>query len=712
MKLKYKLNLGFILIILIPIILLTLFNIYFLDNRILASSSDKLKTRIKYLNYYLDTSLHDLHRFSLLFSEKQTIKDIYKNKINNPADYLYDLAVKNNFSDVVLINSNNEIVSRGALAESYDSNFKIKKYMLESFNGKYNSGFIVTKNYSLGMKVYNIFLTASAPVYSDGKVIGIIILKKNISSLMEHIRDIVGSNEYAMEIFSDNEKVFSYGKSVFHPNDDIKNLDQKIIKEDIVIDYDKEKNIAVYSRAKNIENDNLILIKLTYLKSYYCYAKYIYIVVILAVAFLLIAVFFFLKNIIDKYYVNPLLDLTFRVNSYIRGDRFSLLDISRNDEIGELKKSFNEMINKIYQSNKALSESESMLNNIFNVANIGICLLDEFGKHIRFNKKYYEMLGYMGYELANINFEELLHKDFHSIAKQAFKQLQDGIIDEYVNEWDIVNKRGNRVNVLVNTCVIKSGMLNKNVLVTMTDITNIKQSQKRFVEQQQMLVQQSKLAAMGEMLGNIAHQWRQPLSNISGLLINLQTSSMCGSLDEENIDKFCTECSDLLTYMSHTIEDFVSFYQYKRKKEVFDIFETCLKAVSIVKSSYAFYGIEIEASGDSISYDGYPNEFSQALLNLLSNAKDILVERQIVKPKVNIIIKECDGEIIVMVKDNGGGIKARPMDKIFEPYFSSKKSGMGTGIGLYMSKIIIEVRMKGNITVYNDKQGAVFEIKL
>ena len=215
-------------------------------------------------------------------------------------------------------------------------------------------------------------------------------------------------------------------------------------------------------------------------------------------------------------------------------------------------------------------------------------------------------------------------------------------------------------------------------------------------EQRELLVHQSRLASMGDMLGNIAHQWRQPLTRLGYILMNIEEK------DKQNLhEKKLEEASSQLEFMSQTIDDFRNFYAPTKAKEDFSLADETQKVLDFI--SFEHLGIELNIVEDS-TLNNYKNEYKQVLLNLLTNAKDSLEERKVVSPRVSI---EINGKL-VQISDNAGGIKVENIQKIFEPYFSTKERGLG--IGLYMSKMIIEKNMGGTISVENNKDGAIFSL--
>ena len=233
-------------------------------------------------------------------------------------------------------------------------------------------------------------------------------------------------------------------------------------------------------------------------------------------------------------------------------------------------------------------------------------------------------------------------------------------------------------------------------------------------EQEQLLIQQTRLAAMGEMIGNIAHQWRQPLNALGLVFQNLKFSYEIGELNDEVLNRTVDKAEMLTKNMSKTIDDFRNFFRPNKAKEYFDINKSVLDAISLVESTFVHHNIKLEKDfkEEKIDVFGFPNEFSQVILNIISNAKDALIGNKIENPMIKIETKVEDDYAYISIKDNALGIKDEIIHKIFEPYFTTKDEVQGTGIGLYMSKIIIEKNMNGKIYLENTNEGANFIIKL
>lgn len=231
-----------------------------------------------------------------------------------------------------------------------------------------------------------------------------------------------------------------------------------------------------------------------------------------------------------------------------------------------------------------------------------------------------------------------------------------------------------------------------------------------------LLIQQNRMAAMGELLNNIAHQWRQPLNNIAVYIQTMQYLNRAGELTSDEMDRDIKAVMDILQYMSQTIDDFRGFFVRDRSNvSEFALGPTVAKALTIVTPALTATNIRTELLKDDrevIRVTGYPNEFAQVLINILYNARDILVEREIADPQIEIMVSREQGRAIVTVRDNGGGIAEEVLPHIFDPYFTTKGPTKGTGIGLYMSKTIIEKNMGGTLTARNTPDGAELRIEL
>jgi len=297
--------------------------------------------------------------------------------------------------------------------------------------------------------------------------------------------------------------------------------------------------------------------------------------------------------------------------------------------------------------------------------------------------------------------KENLHDDYKLIqeATLILDKLKEGKFGNILYE----EAKSKELNVLKNVMNEMITNLENKILEEITHRTN----------QEKLMMQQSKLAAMGEMIGNIAHQWRQPISEINAVLMELETISRYSELKKEHLLESIKLCNGITEHMSTTISDFQNFFKPTKQKDEFSVLNACKKAISIISASLKNNNIELvfDIQEDNI-IKGYSNEFSHAILNIISNAKDVLVSRKIKKPKIILSIKVGKEYTIIKIKDNANGIMIEDINSIFEPYFTTKSSKRGTGIGLYMTKMIIENNMHGFVNVKNTSHGALFTIKV
>ncbi len=255
------------------------------------------------------------------------------------------------------------------------------------------------------------------------------------------------------------------------------------------------------------------------------------------------------------------------------------------------------------------------------------------------------------------------------------------------------------------------------------------------LKNEQFLIQQAKLAAMGEMLGAIAHQWRQPLNALGLCVQNIRDAYLHHDLNREYLDTTVNKSMDQIKHMSKTIDDFRNFFAPDKEKQLFDTMAAAGDVLSLFGAQLTandisfrltchthnrtFDAVEEIISCPEKSVFGYQNEFEHMILNLISNARDAIVATREKLPSgsrekglITLDFFNRDGNVIIEVRDNGAGISEAILSRIFEPYFTTKEQSKGTGIGLYMSKIIVEDHMKGSLTAKNAPEGAVFTIML
>lgn len=335
------------------------------------------------------------------------------------------------------------------------------------------------------------------------------------------------------------------------------------------------------------------------------------------------------------------------------------------------------------------------------------------------------------------------HQAIHWMNRKAKEIFGEKLIDKepssifVEDDWNRIYTHFDEAASIVNKTVqIRnatyeiSGTLSKNlnsrfIKLIFKDVTEHENAKTRLqreidreigkrLENEYLLMQQSKLATMGEMIGHIAHQWRQPLAQLGGIFMNLEAAYAFNELTPEYFNEKVKNGNELLKYMSHTIEDFRHFFEPNRTKELFDLSQYIQNAINIIRASLTYHQINLTFSPPKapVYVSGYPSEFAQVILNLLDNAKDVLLEKSIKNPNISIDVVLGEKAVLVHVRDNGGGIDEAIIDRIFDSYFTTKKRKQGTGLGLYISKLIIESKIMGKIYAENGKEGAVFTIEI
>jgi signal transduction histidine kinase len=241
----------------------------------------------------------------------------------------------------------------------------------------------------------------------------------------------------------------------------------------------------------------------------------------------------------------------------------------------------------------------------------------------------------------------------------------------------------------------------------------IKKAVDELRDKDRWLMIKGRQAVMGELISDIAHHWRQPLNMLGLLAQELSMTYKMGSFSKELLDSNLTKTMDIIQQMSRTIEDFSIFSKPDRKKIDFRVIQVVAQILSLLEESFKAHGIgtDLNQEGDPV-INGYPNEYSQALLNILINAREALLARKVESPGIVIRVFYENGRTVVTVTDNAGGIAPEIIDRIFEPYFTTKGPEQGTGIGLFLSKTIIEKTMNGVLSARNTGSGAQFRIEV
>lgn len=327
---------------------------------------------------------------------------------------------------------------------------------------------------------------------------------------------------------------------------------------------------------------------------------------------------------------------------------------------------------------------------------------------------------------CNLSFANLVNKRRDEIiGKTAFDffpydvALKNTNIDKELlqtfststSEFTFYTPSNHMKHIILNKAVYKNIEGNVGGIVCiMDDITER-------VQQKQFLIQQSKLAEMGDMVAAIAHQWNEPLVELSALVQDIQTTYLLNELKDVHVKDFVQDSMVQIKYMSKTLNDFRNFLKPSTKKKLFSI-SKALNEINEIIGKQVFYSnihmkFNYKNDKEELLIYGYENEFKQVLLNLINNAKNKIIEKNLDsnrKGKIDINIERSENFNTIEIIDDGGAIDDKIINSIFEPYFTTKEDG--TGIGLYMAKVIIEDKMRGSITVKNNANDVIFTIKL
>ena len=347
-----------------------------------------------------------------------------------------------------------------------------------------------------------------------------------------------------------------------------------------------------------------------------------------------------------------------------------------------------------------LQQQKKEFENIFNSSKDGIAILDLDFNFIDFNQACLDITGFKR--------EELLEKSLLELIAQKDKELIKSTLEIVLKGEHIRNLKKNCIvnNNKIITINISISLMpdNKRVLLTVKDITSIK-----FVEQQ------TKLAEMGHMIENIAHQWRQPLNIISTVATSVIIEKEFGKLEDESLIESLDLINEKAQYLSETIDTFRNYLKEKKEYKKVILQDRIKTALNIVKASLDINHINLIDSIDKIepiSINLVIGELSEVIINIINNAKDILMEKNIPDPWIKVNLKKEDNIACITIEDNGGGVPKEILNKIFEPYFTTKKDSQGTGLGLNMSYKIVKESLKGDLYIKNTKNGAKFFIEL
>lgn len=424
---------------------------------------------------------------------------------------------------------------------------------------------------------------------------------------------------------------------------------------------------------------------------------------------------FFLAKFFAARFTKPILKL---VNFLERIDKTESLKkrvvTNEQNEFGKLYNEVNRMLQRIENSYYALK-----LASVAFETQSGMIITNKEKKILQVNSAFTKLTGFTLEDVKGKT-PSILKSGLQN--KEFYENMYDSL-NKY-NFWmgEITNLR--KDGTIINEHLLIQSILNENnevmyYIASFLDNTKQKEMEQQLQINQQLLLQQSKLAAMGEMLENIAHQWKQPLSTITTLTSGILLNKEYNILDDNFLKEGLNNITNSAKYMSKTIDDFRDFYSNKVEKKEFDIEDSIEKALVLLSTKLVKKDIVIIKNLDNLKILGYKNELIQVYMNILSNAIDSLDDSEDEIKIIQISSKVENNKLILEFLDNAGGINEEIIDKIFDSHFTTKSEKQGSGIGLYMSKIIIdkshgELKVSNKTFEYNSKtyKGANFMIIL
>jgi PAS domain S-box-containing protein len=388
---------------------------------------------------------------------------------------------------------------------------------------------------------------------------------------------------------------------------------------------------------------------------------------------------------------------------------------------------------------KKLEYSELKFRTLFNEAPILMDAFDKNGKVILWNKECEKVFGWSLAELEEIkdpiklfypdslvqenilkaySENDITYKEWHPMTKDGRKIITKWANIKLENNevinigYDVTQERNNENSIKEKTEQLKFAKKELEELNNSLE-EKIQDEIIKNTKQQMVLMHQSKLVQMGEMIENIAHQWRQPLAQINSLVLLIDATLEKNKFTNSTVESKLNEIESMTEYMSKTIDDFKNFFNPNKEMNTFLIETSIKKAYEIVNGLIAFHYIDVNINVEKeLQCYSYSEELQQVILIILNNSIEALLLKEIAFPQIFINAYSVEDFIFINIEDNGLGIKIDYLEKIFEPYFTTKSKSQGTGLGLYMAKMIIENGLAGQLSVENKSNGASFTIKI
>lgn len=696
--------------------------------------SSKNKTDAQAIDYVLSHNKKLLDLLQKAKHSNETTRKLLRDKVYKLLQIKYNAMKRKGILQFQFVFPNNKSFLRLHKPSKYDDDLSDIRYSFQQTNE--------TKKMSFGFEQGR---TSHAfryvfPLYNDNEYLGayeISYTSESVQASLLNINKIHSHFLVSKKIFNSNawerkDLILKYIQSI--ENNDYMftlaydNNQHKLMKsKEILIDpyrkfikdeMSKSKSFSYYKKIddyvkvvsflpiKNIKNKQTVAYIVSYTEDYYIYEILTNFVYINITIFILMGIILFLiyKQLIIKRFLQ--------------------------DEIRSKTRSLVDLNNTLEEKVKIRTEEQNQLLTLFDKGNITLFKWknDEEWSVEYVSDNVEELTGYTKDEFLNktIVYSSIIDPNDLPVV---FEEVQTAIannLEIFIHKAYKIIMKNNEVKWLYDTTSMLRDSDGKITyfLGYIIDITHMKNLEIKLnklnehlqdeVEKQtnnnlkkdKILQEQSKLAAMGEMVGAIAHQWRQPLNSLSINIQNLDDDYIDGLIDENFIDSFISKQTKTIQFMSKTIDDFRNFFRVDKIKKVFSVKEAIDATISIQSAQLKNSNINLEIIGEDFKLYTLESEFHQVILNLITNAKDELIAKNIEYGKIVITIAKNK----ISISDNAGGVPKEIVDRIFEPYFTTKEQGKGTGMGLYMSKMIVEQNIGGILSVKNSKDGAEFTI--
>jgi PAS domain S-box-containing protein len=666
-----------------------------ISNRLINNNS--IKSSLNLISNYQDIKNYDRAIFD---AEKQNSLNILLNILGENTKWSAAIFDINENLVVVKRNKGNKTITGYSVFEN-------EKLILYNNNKKIKSKFQPTK---LNLNSINKFeiLELNNEILLR-KTLAIKLNSKTIGYL--RIASILNKYNYTQFISGVSDNISLVSKDFSLNTNDLNTSYDKLNQVNQNILLEQKDNFILVQKMKF--NKNILIVAHSNKKQY---NKYISTMVnnLIKASFIISIIILLLTSIFTSHFITkPLYKLLEGIKRLKNKEQLTI-NIKSDDEISILAKEFNDISKELKSSFDSLENSNLLLQNVLDTVPMSIFIKNTQGNYILANQLFLDdckqrtklnIIGKNDYELwTKEEAQKYISKD-----NEVINTLQPAFNFEETQTINGIEK----IHLTSKIPLLDKDKNTIGILGVYKDITDEKKTQEELKNKEKYLMQQSRLAQMGEMISMIAHQWRQPLAAISSTTNSLLLKSIMNKYESDYFNERLQNISDYSQHLSSTIDDFRNFFKKNKEKREITLENIADDSLKITQTALENKNIQIiKEYNNKDKISTYPNELRQVVLNLIKNAEDALIEKDIDDKYIKIKSYKHNNTHILEVSDNAGGIKDENIDKIFEPYFSTKKNKDGTGLGLYMSKSIIEDHCKGKITVSNNKNGAVFKVEI